>query len=424
LIIAVVFVSFFEQVGMSRVWISRTEALKRLEVKPQTLYAYVSRQRIAAKSDPTHPRLSLYALDDVERLSRRAPGRIAKANSRADHGAPRPHAAASLAGGTITRGEAAIDTEIAITLHGHHYIRGRDLVTLAETENFESVAALLWRSTSPNPFGPLKPRPDVNFPGGPRTRVLSMLSRRLEEDALSEIRTDRDLGTEAASLLNEMFDAVTNGGPRLFFHQRLARAWKVYDLKDVDLLRRALVLSADTSLDEATLAVRVAAATMGPLAIPLIAGFATLTSPKLGGRISRAESYVTQVRRHGNPLALAKSLLEKGQELPGFEKEPSPSEPLRALNLIEAAPHMGEDLKMILRVGEDLTGRSVGMSLALALIGRHLDLPREAPLTLYGLGRSAGWLAHAIEQMQTGASPRARLRYIGIHPEAAMSEDA
>jgi citrate synthase len=424
LIIAVVFVSFFEQVDMSRVWISRTEALKRLEVKPQTLYAYVSRQRIAAKSDPTHPRLSLYALDDVERLSRRAPGRIAKANPRADHGAPRPHAAASLAGGTITRGEAAIDTEIAITLHGHHYIRGRDLVTLAETENFESVAALLWRSTSPNPFGPLKPRPDVNFPGGPRTRVLSMLSRRLEEDALSEIRTDRDLGTEAASLLNEMFDAVTNGGPRLFFHQRLARAWKVYDLKDVDLLRRALVLSADTSLDEATLAVRVAAATMGPLAIPLIAGFATLTSPKLGGRISRAESYVTQVRRHGNPLALAKSLLEKGQELPGFEKEPSPSEPLRALNLIEAAPHMGEDLKMILRVGEDLTGRSVGMSLALALIGRHLDLPREAPLTLYGLGRSAGWLAHAIEQMQTGASPRARLRYIGIHPEAAMSEDA
>ena len=409
---------------MSRVWISRTEALKRLEVKPQTLYAYVSRQRIAAKSDPTHPRLSLYALDDVERLSRRAPGRIARTDSRADHGAPRPHAAASLAGGTVTRGEAAIDTEIAITLHGHHYVRGRDLVTLAQTENFESVAALLWRSGSPNPFGPLKPRPDVNFPGGPRTRVLSMLSRRLEEDALSEINMGRDRGAEAASLLNEMFDSVTNGGPRLFFHQRLARAWKVYDLKDVDLLRRALVLSADTSLDEATLAVRVAAATMGPLAIPLIAGFATLTSPKLGGRISRAESYVTQVRRHGNPLALAKGLLEKGLELPGFEKELSSSETLRAHDLIEAAPHMGEDLKLILRVGEDLTGQSAGMSLALALIGRHLDLPREAPLTLYGLGRSAGWLAHAIEQMQTGASPRARLRYIGVHPEAADTHDA
>ena len=60
---------------MSRVWISRSEALKRLEVKPQTLYAYVSRQRIAARSDPNHPRMSLYALDDVERLTRRGGSR-------------------------------------------------------------------------------------------------------------------------------------------------------------------------------------------------------------------------------------------------------------------------------------------------------------------------------------------------------------
>ncbi|ESQ93766.1 citrate/2-methylcitrate synthase [Asticcacaulis benevestitus] len=401
---------------MSRVWISRTEALKRLDVKPQTLYAYVSRQRIAAKSDPSHPRMSLYALDDVERLSRRAPGRLARTVHGSATPADRP--LQSLSGGTITRGEAAIDTEIAITIDGHHYIRGRDIVSLAASENFEAVAALLWRAETSNPFGPLKPRPDVNFPGGPRTRVLSMLSRRLEEDALSDIDSSRDLGTEAASLLNEMFDSVTNGGPRLFFHQRLARAWKVYDAKDVDLLRRALVLCADTNLDEATLAVRVSAATMGPLAIPLMSGFATLTGPKLGGRISRAESYVTAVRRSGNPLSLAKSLLEKGLELPGFEKDPSPSETLRAYDLINAAPHMGEDLKAILRVGEDLTGQSVGMSLALALIGRHLDLPREAPVTLYGLSRSAGWLAHAIEQMQTGASPKARLRYIGVHPQA------
>ncbi len=406
---------------MSRIWISRSEALKRLEVKPQTLYAYVSRQRVAAKSDPLEPRKSLYALDDIERLSRRAPGRVPVAVP----GKPAPEALPpSLAGGTVTRGEAAIDTEISITIDGHHYYRGRDCVQLARSDNFETVAALLWQSGSPNPFGPLKPRPDVNFPGGPRTRVLSMLSRRLEEEAMTEVHPERDLNTEAASLLNEMVDAVTNGGPRLFFHQRLARAWKVYDNKDVDLIRRALVLSADTSLDESTLAVRVAAATMGPLAIPLTAGFATLTSPRLGGRISRAEAYVGQVRRHGNPQLVAKTLLGQGLELPGFEKDPAPSEHVRAQNLIDAAPHMGEDLKAILKVGEDMTGHPAGMSLALALIGRHLDLPREAPLTLYGIGRSAGWLAHAIEQMHTGASPRARLRYIGEHPLAAMATAA
>ena len=189
-------------------------------------------------------------------------------------------------------------------------------------------------------------------------------------------------------------------------------------MADVDLIRRALVLCADTTLDEATLAARVAAATLGPLAGPVMAGFAALMGPRLGGRISRAESYVTQVRRHGNPHALAKSWLDRGLELPGFEKPASPSEQERAHNLIEAAPQMGADLKNVLTVGEDLTGQGAGLSLALALVGRHLDLPREAPLTLYGIGRSAGWLAHAIEQMQSGSAPKARLRYIGDYPDA------
>ena len=403
---------------MSRVWISRTEALKRLDVKPQTLYAYVSRQRIAAKSDPAHPRKSLYALDDVERLSRRAPGR---APARAGQ-MPQVPVQPVLTGGTITRGEAAIDTEVSLTVNGHHYYRGRDCIELAATENFEGVAALLWQSATPNPFGPLKPRPDVNFPGGPRMRVLSVLARRLEEDATPEINPHRDLNLEAASLVNEMVDAVTNGGPRLFFHQRLARAWKVYENKDIDLLRRAMVLSADTSLDEATLAARAASASMGPLAAAVNAGFATLMGPRLGGRISRAELYVTQVRRQGNPQLVARTLLNQGLELPGFENNPSPSEYLRARDLIDAAPHMGEDLKAILNVGEDLTGRPVGMSLALALIGRHLDLPREAPVTLYGIARSAGWLAHAIEQMHSGSGPKARLRYIGAPPRLPVPE--
>ncbi len=395
---------------MSRVWISRTEALQRLDVKPQTLYAYVSRQRIAAKNDPSHPRKSLYALDDVERLAHRAPGRTP---GMAAVSAPKIEA---LSGGAITRGEAAIDTEVSIAVDGLHYYRGRDAIALSQSENFEAVAALLWQSDSPNPFGPLKPRPDVNFPGSPRLRALSMLSRRLEEDAMAEVHPERDLGLEAASLVNEMVDAVTGGGPRLFFHQRLARAWKVYDNKDIDLIRRALVLSADTGLDEATLAVRVAAAAQGPLAIPLMSGFATMTGPRLGGRVSRAEAYVTQVRRQGNAQTVARNILNQGLELPGFEADQPPSELSRAQSLIDAAPHMGADLKAILKVGEDLSGRPVGLSLALALIGRHMDLPREAPLTLYGIGRSAGWLAHAIEQMHSGAAPKARLRYIGMHP--------
>jgi citrate synthase len=396
---------------MSRVWIDRLEALKRLAVKPQTLYAYVSRQRITAKPDPSHPRKSLYALDDVERLSGRLPGRISAHNAQ-----PQDAALPVLSSGAMVRGEASVDSEISITFDGRHYYRGHDSLALADHSLFEAVAAMLWQDSSTNPFGPLKPRPDVNFPGGPRTRVLSVLSRRLEEDALRQGQAPLDLKLEAASLLNEVFDAVTNGGPRLFFHQRLARAWKVTDNRDIDLVRRALILSADSDMDEATFAARLVVATGSPLANAVMAGFSALMGPRLGGRISRAETYVSQVRRQGNPLVVAQNLLALGLELPGFEDGFAPSEALRAQNLIHAAPHMGEDLKTILKVGEDLTGKPVGFSLALALVGRHLDLPREAPMTLYGLGRSAGWLAHAIEQTQSGSTPKARLRYVGLHP--------
>ncbi|GGZ21264.1 citrate/2-methylcitrate synthase [Asticcacaulis endophyticus] len=393
---------------MTRQWISRAEALERLDVKPQTLYAYVSRQRIAAKSDPDHPRKSLYSLDDVERLS----GRSDHA-----HASPTPRPAPNIiSSGNPARGEASIDSEISITFQGRHYYRGQDSLVLAETENFEPVATLLWQSDNSNLFGPLKPRPDVNFPGGPRARVMAMLSRRLEEEAMQEILPERDLELEAAGLLNELIDSVTNGGPRLFFHQRLARGWKVNDPRDIDLIRRILILSADTELDEATLAVRVSAATQGPLANSIMAGFAALMGPKLGGRISRAEAYVTQVRRHGNPELVAKTYLNQGLELPGFEAGTASSEKQRAESLMAAAPHMGNDLKTILQVGEDLTGRPAGFSLAVALLGRHLDLPKEAPFTLYGLGRSAGWLAHAMEQIASKSAPKARLRYIGKHP--------
>lgn len=392
---------------MSRVWISRAEALERLEVKPQTLYAYVSRQRVAARSDPEHPRKSLYALDDIERLSQRTPGR---------GNPPFSDTARVLTEGPSGRGKAVLDTEISVILNGRPYYRRHDAVGLSESETLEAVAALLWRDPSPTPFSALKPRPDINFPGSPRTRLWGVLARRVEEDAVQDRYAPRNLPCEAASLLNELVDGVTNGGPRLYLHQRLARAWKVYNLKDVDLLRRALVLSAENGLDEATLAARVAASVHGPLAASVMAGCATLTGASLGGRVMRAESFVSQARRQGNAHLAAESVLKQGLELPGFEGGPYEAENLMAETLMEAADHMGDDLKAIWHTGEDLTGRPVGFPLALALVGRHLDLPREAPFTLYAIGRTAGWLAHAIEQMEARTTPQMRLRYIGEAP--------
>ncbi len=75
-------------------WIGRGEALARLGVKTQTLYAYVSRGRITARPDPSDPRRSLYAVQDIARLSGEAVDEDASValQARASRGASRGEA--------------------------------------------------------------------------------------------------------------------------------------------------------------------------------------------------------------------------------------------------------------------------------------------------------------------------------------------
>jgi len=51
-------------------------------------------------------------------------------------------------------------------------------------------------------------------------------------------------------------------------------------------------------------------------------------------------------------------------------------------------------------------------------MGETLRLPDDAPFMLFAVARCAGWIAHALEQMQTGELIRPRARYVGAEPEA------
>ena len=383
--------------AISRSWIPRTEVLARLGVKPQTLYAYVSRGRITARPDPDNPRCSLYAAEDVARLLDRS-ARLT-----------RPPAAL----GGAYRGEAVMETAISTVSGGRLLFRGQDATALAEEASFEQACRVLW-GASEDPFHELKPRIDVNFPGGPRTRAFLSLARRAEEDAAAAGRSERSLRREAASVLNEMVDAVAGGGPRLYLHQRLSRAWKLNDAA-ADLVRRALVLSADQGLDPATLAVRVAAQTDAALSACALCGWAALSGPRAGGQLAAVSAFVADAARSTDARSAARQRLAQGLDLPGFGDPDFPEGDPRARALIEAA-RLPAALTDIVRVGEGLTGQAPNFDLALALVARQLDLPREGIFALHAIGRTAGWLGHALEQSATGSPIRARLRYVG--PEA------
>jgi citrate synthase len=64
----------------------------------------------------------------------------------------------------------------------------------------------------------------------------------------------------------------------------------------------------------------------------------------------------------------------------------------------------------------DIVREQPTIDFALAGLGRVLGLPAETPLALFALGRTIGWIGHAIEQYGTGQVIRPRARYVGVAP--------
>jgi citrate synthase len=361
-------------------WIGRGEALARLGVKTQTLYAYVSRGRITARPDPADPRRSLYATGDIERLIRGEVGPlVAKA---------------------AARGEAELLSSLSTEVDGRPYYRGRDALQLAETATLEDAARLLWAAGEARPFADLRPRVDLFTAGTIRSRVFATLARRAGEAGPRAGNDPAAMIAEAAAALNEAVDAASGPGPRSHFHQRLARGWKMVE-RDSHLLRRALVLCADGRMSAAVLATRTAASGGACMAGAALAGLTTLSTSELMRRTQAATTFVIAARRDPRTRV----------DDPPTADDPRGTALLTALTL-------PPDLEAVRRRVEAETGRAPDLALALALTARALDLPREGAGDLVMLGRLTGLLGHALDQRRSGSPIRARLRYVGPQPGA------
>jgi citrate synthase len=64
----------------------------------------------------------------------------------------------------------------------------------------------------------------------------------------------------------------------------------------------------------------------------------------------------------------------------------------------------------------DATDAHPNVDLGIAAIVAALGVPPHAGSGLFAVARSAGWLAHAIEQRAAGFMLRPRARYTGIPP--------
>lgn len=372
-------------------WIGREEALGALGVKPQTLYAYVSRGLIAARPDTEDPRSSLYSSSDIATLvKRRRSGRGREA----------------IAQGAISWGEPVMETAITTVRNGRLIYRGKDAVRLSADATLEEAAALLWNA------GALPPARAAELSmGGPtgKARALAFLAARAAQGTPSFTRHPTSLAREGSELLAGFCTAVTGTTGRGFFHQRLARHWGLSP-GGTDLVRRALVMVADHELNPSTFAARVAASTGAPLAACALAGCATLTGPLHGEASQRALIYLKRALEDGPETALA-GLADSGEPIPATGHTLYPEGDPRAGALLRWMKP-GGDLKRAIRAAENHTGARANIDMALAALSVQLELPEDAPFLIFASGRMAGWIAHAIEQVSSGKTIRPRANYM------------
>jgi citrate synthase len=376
-----------------RDWLSADEAMDRLGIRPQTLYAYVSRGRIEARPDPEDPRRSRYRLADVGQLQARK-GRSRKA--------------AEVAQSAIAWGEPVLASAITTVAGGRLWYRGRDAVVLSASESLEGVARLLRGGHGAALKADNRPAPSELASG--RSRLFATLAARAGVDPPGRGRAPLALAVEAAGLLDAVADAAagaTGGGP---IHVRLARAWGGAAGSE-DLIRRALVLLADHELNASTFAARVTASTGASLAAAALAGLAALSGPLHGGMAPRVLNLVEEARRIGPEAAVAGRLARAGP-LPGFGHPLYPEGDPRAEALLAAFTPDPEMARLRAAV-EGGTGEAANVDFALVALAQHLKLPDDAPFLIFAVARTAGWIAHAVEQLQTGQLIRPRARYVG-----------
>ncbi len=202
----------------------------------------------------------------------------------------------------------------------------------------------------------------------------------------------------------------------------LAAAWGT-DVDATDLLRRALVLCADHELNAATFAVRVAASTGASLPACLLAGLATLSGPLHGGATDRLRAMMGEPGLRGDPARAVAARLARGEDLPGFGHRLYPQgDPRAAALFADLAP--GRTWRRLLCAVEDQTGRRPNIDAALVMLEDALHLPVGAAMAVIVAGRSAGWIAHALDQRRNGSLIRLRAVYGGpiretVYPAAA-----
>jgi citrate synthase len=204
----------------------------------------------------------------------------------------------------------------------------------------------------------------------------------------------------------------------------------------IDALDTYLVTVSDHGLNASTFAARVIASTRAGLTSAVLGGISALKGPLHGGAPGPVIEMLDEIGEPANARAWIESALARGDRLMGFGHRVYRVRDPRADALKTAVRKMGEGSNV--RPGRVAFAEAVEAA-ALAILKEHkpdraldtnvefytallleaLDFPPAAFTCVFAMGRVAGWIAHAREQVAGGRLIRPQSVYVGPQPRQA-----
>lgn len=396
---------------MNKPYLTAAEAAAELNVSRATLYAYVSRGLVRAVSVQGR-RSKLYAAEDVRHLR----GRKTVDTASSERSEP------------LQFGAPVMDSALTLIADGRFYYRGRDVAGLAATASLESVAGLLW-NVEADPFAAPPPPLPAHLPPAygieGLERCLAALPLAAAHDLGAFHLGRASVAATGARILRLVAAIFCDREPAAApVHEQFAAAWGLNE-DGATVIRAALVLCADHELNASAFTVRCVAATRASPYNAVIAGLAAIQGPRHGGLSVRVPALFDEAAEAGDAVAAVGERLRRGEMLPGFGHKLYPDGDPRAALLLEVLAERGGNgvacnaCADVAEAVARLTGLRPNVDFALAAAERVLGLPAKASLALFATARTAGWIAHALEQYRRPEMIRPRARYTGEEPQPA-----
>jgi citrate synthase len=397
--------------------LTTAEAAERLGVKPATLYAYVSRGLLTRERAPDG-RTSTFDPAEIDRLAR--PGRPRRGR--------RPPT------------DLVLPSALTTIAQGIPWYRGLPVPDLAGSRSFEEVATWLWTGQFPDP-APAWRAGAAALKAGRRAQAalppaaLPLERIRVIAAALAagdELRLELHPAAVTAAgraLIAGLVDCLPRPGPAPAGGSIAARLWAGLSPLDpepelVGTVEVALVLLADHELAASTVAARVAASVRADPYAVVSAGLAAVSGTLHGGASLGIEALLDEVERPERAASVVGARLRRGERLRGFGHRLYPDgDPRASVLLARLRDTAGGSprLAVVAALLEAAANRGLpapNVDLALAALAHVAGMTRGAGEAVFAVARTAGWIAHALEEYERNTPIRPRALYTGPAPGA------